>query len=139
MTRLPAGVFLPEQDAAQVDFVLRRAVMVLAARDGMVPAPLVRLSEDVHKVADRFRAEALVSPGSGIGPSGCSPGAEASGTADQLTTRQLAALAQVSDSFIRRLVNRGTLPGVRTTGGGWAIDSGAAAVWLAGRSNTKAA
>jgi excisionase family DNA binding protein len=136
---MPPGVFLTDEDAAQLDFVLNRALAVLLNRDGMVPGVLVRFARDVHEVADRFRTAVLVNPGSGTGSIESGPVTGVSCVAEQLTTQQVARLAGCSDSYVRRCVNRGALPGVRTTGGGWLIDSGHVAVWLAERSNTKAA
>ena len=139
--RLPPGPYLlvDGEDAARLDSVLRRAVYDIGRRDGCVPDSLVRFAEDVHRVALQFRASVLVEGTFGTAELDSASVAGVSAVTDQLTTQQLARLAQVSDSYVRRLVTRGALPGVRTTGGGWAIDSGAAAVWLAERSNRTAA
>ncbi|MHA6761818.1 helix-turn-helix domain-containing protein [Streptacidiphilus sp. PAMC 29251] len=139
--RLPVGAYLllDGEDASRLDSVLRRAVYDMGRRDGCVPDALVRFSEDVHKVALQFRASLLVEGTFGTVEPEFASVAGVSAVTDQLTTQQLARLAGCSDSYVRRQVNTGVLPGMRTTGGGWLIDSGAAAVWLAGRSNRTAA
>lgn len=139
--RLPPGPYLlvDGEDAARLDAVLRRAVYEAGRRDGCVPDSLVKFSEDVHRVALQFRASLLVDGTVGTTEPGSTPVAGESAVTDQLTTQQLARLARCTDSYVRRLVTRGTLPGVRAIGGGWLIDSGAAAVWLAERSDRTAA
>lgn len=139
--RLPVGAYLllDGEDAARLDAVLRRAVADIGRRDGCVSDALVRLSEDVHRVALQFRASMQVDGTFGTAEPAGGLGAGGSAGTEQLTTQQVAALAGCSDSYVRRQVNRGALPGVRTAGGGWLVDAGAAAVWLATRSSRTAA
>lgn len=139
-TRMPPGVFLSDEEAAELDFVLRRAVAVLAARDGMVPGVLVRFSEDVHKVADGFRASVLVNPDFRTTDDAAGSAAGVFGVSERLSAAEAARLTGVSTRFITEMARRGVLQGMRSGHrGAWTLDGNSVACWAAERHRTKAA
>lgn len=137
--RLPAGLFLAGEDAVIADHLLRVAVRVLLSRDGTVPARVGELLEEVHRAALEFRVTLLVEPGSGTASDESGSVTGVSPVTDRLSTQQASRIANVSESYLRRLARRGVLKGMRGHGGGWELDAGAFAVWLAERERLKAA
>lgn len=138
---LPAGLFLDGRDACVLDAPLRRAVAEIGRRNGGVPSHLVRLAEQVTRTAAEFRATVLVEPGSGTEEDASGSVSALSPVSDneRLSAQQAARLADVSEEFIRRLAAKGVLQGTKSgERGGWLLDPGSVAVWIASRGRTAA-
>lgn len=127
------GVVLGAADCARIDPLLMRSLVDAQRRDAVVPAEVREIAADVHSAALWFRAEMLIKPGSGTHELILDAEMPAWEPEERLSTAQAARIAEVSTSYISRLIGRGELDAVRVRGGGWAVNGASLALWMAGR------
>lgn len=144
---LPPGVFLSELDCAVLDDLLVRALRDVQLREGAMPARLAEVAAPIHAAATKFRANTLAERSNASSERGSGTGRDTSGSVrrrsaptERLSVPEAARLAQVSESYLRRLARRGTVRAVRQgSRGGWLLDGGSVAVWVAERSEARKA
>ena len=124
------ALLLDAVDAARVDQQLRDAIR-LAWLTRRLPPPraLLELADDIHRLANRFRANVQVATLPETGRANLPIPLRA---CDQhgLTVQQAAAVMGVSDQYARRLARRGDITASRQgQRGTWLIDSASALAW----------
>lgn len=127
------AVVLGPPECARLDNLIMRALLDARLRGHPVSAAVEALAADVHQVAELFRTNMLIKPGSGTCGSNVDAEVAAWWLEEQLSTEQAALVAGVSPGYMRRLIRRGDLEAARVHGGGWVVSGTALAVWLAGR------
>lgn len=131
------GVFLDAADCAYLDPHLVAALRLGWGSVGDPPPPhaFLQLVDLVHRYAEQYRAsvQATASPGTDAVPVRGETGTLASDTA-WISCRKAAQVAEVDQSYVRRLLRQGTLAGVRSgCQGAWRVDAAALQAWIAHR------
>lgn len=131
----PALLLGPE-DAARLDQQLRDAIRLgWLARQLPPPRALLALADEVHRLANLFRADAQVSgPPESVAaslpplPAGWAP-------PERLSVDQAAQIMGVSPQYVRKLARRSDVTASRAGGRGtpWEVDSASALAWVADR------
>jgi len=127
------ALLLDGPTCAQLDQLLLRALVDARLRDATVPPSLRDLAADVHAVALKFRSSALVGPCAATPEPVLDAELPVWNQEERLSTAKAARLTGVSDSYMRRVIARGDVPGRRTLGGGWEVEATVLALWSAER------
>ena len=128
-------IILDERDCAALGRQLVEAIRLGYVAPGRVPPrALVEFADQVNRVARSatFRADPQVSPDSGTTEPVSGTVLPASGEpVKPLTTKEAAALAGVSEGFMRRRFREGDPHGSRGRRGAWFVDAAELGAWLA--------
>lgn len=126
------GVLVPPHLAATVAPLLRDAVIVRARRDALhLPDELLELLAELDAAGKSWR-----NPGTAVTcgpePGGTRP-RDRSVILPAMTTTDAAAVLDMSDSYVRRLIRDAVLPAHKGPGGAWRIDPDDVAAFQAAR------
>jgi excisionase family DNA binding protein len=137
---LGPGLFLTGRDCARLYGPLLRALHDMRVRDGGVPEELMHLAADVRSSAEEYRASMLVKgvPGTMLAEIDTE---SALSSTERLSVQEAARLTGYSETYLRRLAREGVVMATRSGlgTGGWTLDGGSLAAWLATRDDRKAA
>lgn len=132
------GVFLDQADCAYIDPHLVAALRLGWGSPGDPPPPaaFLQLVDLVHRHAEQYRktVQATPSPGTDVVPVEDRTGMLVIDTV-WITSRKAAQIAEVDESYVRRLLRQGALAGVRSgsSRGAWKVDATALQAWIAHR------
>lgn len=129
MKRLPAGVWLSEEDCARLQRAVLEGVAVLTGRNGGMPSQAQAIANEIHAAALRFRTQQRSSrPGSGTDEVPQSQDRAPSTPDKWWTITQAAHEVGTSESYVRRLCRQGRVIARRAANGRtWLVDPGSAA------------
>lgn len=127
------GVFLDLADCAYIDPHLVAALRLGWGSPGDPPPPhaFLQLVDLVHRGAEQYRAsvQATPSPGTDVVPVPTDTATLAEDTV-WISSRKAAQIADVDESYVRRLLRQGALAGVRPGCGAWKVDAAALRGWM---------